>query len=102
MRLSKQDFIAADAIAKLRQVIIFKAIIKEHILYNYVPIDLQKNPHTVRYPEEDHGQENSTFEYTLDLAKSEVISLHIASLCREALGIYAQVKHTNLSVYNYF
>jgi len=26
MRLSKQDFIAADAIAKLRQVIIFKAI----------------------------------------------------------------------------
>lgn len=68
MRLSKQDFIAADAIAKLRQ----------------------KNPHTVRYPEEDHGQENSTFEYTLDLAKSQVISSHVVNLCREALGIYAQ------------
>ncbi|KAI9553238.1 hypothetical protein GHT06_021134 [Daphnia sinensis] len=67
-KLSKQDFIAADAIAKLRQ----------------------KNPHTVRYPEEDNGHENATFEYTLDISKSKVISNHIQPLCVEAKTIYVQ------------
>ncbi|XP_046454442.1 out at first protein-like [Daphnia pulex] len=67
-KLSKQDFIAADAIAKLRQ----------------------KNPHTVRYPEEDNGRENATFEYTLDVSRSNIISNQIQQLCINATAIYVQ------------
>jgi len=70
-KLSKQDFIAADAIAKLRQ----------------------KNPNTIRTAEEDLGKDNSTFDYSIDVHKSNVISTYIRPLCREAAAtgaIYAQ------------
>jgi hypothetical protein len=66
-RLLKQDFIAADAIAKLRQ----------------------KNPNTVRTAEEDAGRDNSTFDYLVDPAKAHAISSHISPLCGSG-SIYAR------------
>lgn len=58
----KDAFISSDAMSKLRQ----------------------KNPGTVRTPEEDRGRENYTMDYTVNLAQSAVISPHIAELCSEA------------------
>lgn len=58
----KGDFISTDAMAKLRQ----------------------KNPGTVRTPEEDRGHENYTMDYFVDLSKSAVLSKHIAGMCSEA------------------
>lgn len=52
MRLNKGDFIAADAIAKLRQ----------------------KNPNTIRSPEEDLGGEEAAFDYIINPAKAHLIS----------------------------
>lgn len=45
----------------------------------------------MRYPEEDNGKEEGTFEYSISLTKSHVISGQITQLCSEALAIYAQV-----------
>ncbi|XP_049789081.1 out at first protein [Schistocerca nitens] len=58
----KGDFISADAMAKLRQ----------------------KNPGTVRTPEEDRGRENFTMDLIVDVNKSGAISHHIAAVCGEA------------------
>ncbi|KAK6636249.1 hypothetical protein RUM43_009907 [Polyplax serrata] len=44
----------------------------------------QKNPGTIRIPEEDRGRENFTMTHFVDLQQSDVISEHIASLCGEA------------------
>ena len=68
MKLGKEDFIAADAIAKLRQ----------------------KNPHTIRIPEEDAGRTNSTFDYVIDQNKSGIISGLIGATCRVGASVYAQ------------
>ena len=47
---------------------------------------VQKNPNTVRTPEEDIGRENATFDYVIDLRKLNVISSHIRPLCREGVA----------------
>ena len=47
----------------------------------------------MRSPEEDLGKENATFDYTIDLRKSHVISSYIRTLCHEANptnAVYAQ------------
>lgn len=61
---------------------------------------LQKNPHTIRYPEEDNGKESSDFEYTLDLSKSSVISEHIHDLCINATAVYIQVSSFIIALKN--
>lgn len=58
----KNDFISTDAMAKLRQ----------------------KNPSTIRQPEEDRMRENYTMTAWIDLMRSPTISRHIPSLCSEA------------------
>jgi len=58
----KGEFISSDAMSKLRQ----------------------KNPGTIRTPEEDRGRENFTMDLFVNVGKSGVISRHIASLCGEA------------------
>lgn len=58
----KNDFISTDAMAKLRQ----------------------KNPSTIRQPEEDRGRENYTMTAWIDLMRSPAISRHIPNLCAEA------------------
>lgn len=59
---NKDDFISSDAMSKLRQ----------------------KNPGTIRTPEEDKGRENLTMSHFIDLHRSDVISSHISPLCAEA------------------
>lgn len=44
----------------------------------------QKNPGTIRTPEEDKGRFNYTMDYTVDVANSAIISPHIAETCNEA------------------
>uniref|UniRef100_A0A1B0GMV4 Out at first protein BRICHOS-like domain-containing protein n=1 Tax=Phlebotomus papatasi TaxID=29031 RepID=A0A1B0GMV4_PHLPP len=44
----------------------------------------QKNPSTIRIPEEDRGKENFTMTSWVTLERSSSISRHIASLCAEA------------------
>lgn len=44
----------------------------------------QKNPGTVRTPEEDRGHENYTMDFYVLLDRSAVISKHIAGMCSEA------------------
>lgn len=44
----------------------------------------QKNPGTIRIPEEDRGRENLTMTHFVDLYHSDVISSHISALCAEA------------------
>lgn len=58
----KDSFISSDAMSKLRQ----------------------KNPTTIRTPEEDKGRFNYTMDYTVDIANSAIISPHIAETCNEA------------------
>lgn len=58
----KGDFISADAMAKLRQ----------------------KNPSTIRTPEEDKGKESFTMTAWVNLNKSMPITRHLAGLCSEA------------------
>lgn len=58
----KDAFISSDAMSKLRQ----------------------KNPGTIRTPEEDRGRQNYTMDYTVDLTRSTVFSPHITELCSEA------------------
>lgn len=61
-RFPKDSFISSDAMSKLRQ----------------------KNPTTIRTPEEDKGRFNYTMDYTVDIANSAIISPHIAETCNEA------------------
>ncbi|EDS43566.1 out at first protein [Culex quinquefasciatus] len=61
-KFQKGDFITADAMAKLRQ----------------------KNPSTIRSPEEDRGKENYTMTGWVLLDRAGPISRHIAPLCSEA------------------
>uniref|UniRef100_A0AAR5QD80 Out at first protein n=1 Tax=Dendroctonus ponderosae TaxID=77166 RepID=A0AAR5QD80_DENPD len=58
----KNSFISSDAMSKLRQ----------------------KNPSTVRTPEEDHGRLNHTMDYSVVLKHSHVISPFIKDICAEA------------------
>lgn len=60
--IQKDEFISSDAMAKLRQ----------------------KNPGTIRTPEEDRGLENFTMDVFVDVPRSAVISKHIVDLCSEA------------------
>ncbi|XP_065085454.1 out at first protein isoform X1 [Ochlerotatus camptorhynchus] len=61
-KFQKGDFITADAMAKLRQ----------------------KNPSTIRTPEEDKGKENYTMTGWVVLDRASPISRHIPPLCSEA------------------
>lgn len=61
-KFQKNDFISSDAMAKLRQ----------------------KNPSTIRQPEDDRGRENYTMTAWVVLDRSASISRHITSLCSEA------------------
>ncbi|KAF4520799.1 hypothetical protein B566_EDAN002377 [Ephemera danica] len=58
----EEGFIAPDAMAKLRQ----------------------KNPGTVRTPEEDRGRQNATMDALLEPAAAARISPHLPGLCAEA------------------
>ncbi|KAJ8922637.1 hypothetical protein NQ315_007669 [Exocentrus adspersus] len=58
----KDSFISSDAMAKLRQ----------------------KNPSTIRTPEDDLGRTNHTMDYVVVLKHSGIISPHIADMCAEA------------------
>uniref|UniRef100_A0A1B6L0A5 Out at first protein n=1 Tax=Graphocephala atropunctata TaxID=36148 RepID=A0A1B6L0A5_9HEMI len=60
--IDKNEFISADAMSKLRQ----------------------KNPGTIRIPEEDRGRENFTMDLFVDVARAAVISKHVPALCAEA------------------
>jgi len=61
-KFNKGDFISSDAMAKLRQ----------------------KNPHTIRTPEEDKGRETYTMSSWVQLNRSLPITRHLQSLCAEA------------------
>lgn len=45
---------------------------------------MQKNPTTIRTPEEDRGKENFTMTGWVNLDRSTPISRHLSSLCSEA------------------
>ncbi|XP_018324718.1 out at first protein [Agrilus planipennis] len=59
---TRDAFISSDAMSKLRQ----------------------KNPGTIRTPEEDRGRQNYTMTYSVDLGRSSIISPHISDMCTEA------------------
>ncbi|XP_054760052.2 out at first protein-like isoform X1 [Lytechinus pictus] len=61
-KFSKSEFISSDAMSKLRQ----------------------KNPGTIRNPEEDKGKESLTFDMSVSLERSARISPHIYNTCMEA------------------
>uniref|UniRef100_A0A182K6A9 Out at first protein BRICHOS-like domain-containing protein n=1 Tax=Anopheles christyi TaxID=43041 RepID=A0A182K6A9_9DIPT len=61
-KFQKGDFITADAMVKLRQ----------------------KNPSTIRTPEEDRGKENYTMTGWVLLDRATPISRHVAPFCVEA------------------
>jgi len=63
-RISKGDYIASDAIAKLRQ----------------------KNPHAERQAEEDLPELGYQMEVLVQLNQSAAISPHVSRLCAEAAG----------------
>lgn len=62
LRFQKSEFISSDAMSKLRQ----------------------KNPGTIRQPEEDRGKDRLSLELFVDLEKSSVISHHLHNICAEA------------------
>lgn len=70
----KDSFISSDAMAKLRQ----------------------KNPSTIRTPEEDNGRTNRTMDYVVLLQHSGIISPHIADLCNEA-GSATYTRHEDIA-----
>lgn len=70
---SKDSFIPSDAMAKLRQ----------------------KNPSTIRTPEEDLGRTNHTMDYVVLLKHSSIISPHIAEVCAEA-GVATYTLHEDV------
>ncbi|XP_072048933.1 out at first protein homolog [Amphiura filiformis] len=61
-RFAKNEFISSDAMSKLRQ----------------------KNPGTIRNPEEDKGKEHITLDLGIHLEKSSRISPYIYNICSEA------------------
>ncbi|CAN8013786.1 unnamed protein product [Ixodes persulcatus] len=61
-RFNKVNFIPVDAMSKLRQ----------------------RNPLAVREPEEERGREQLGMDLSVDLSRAEVISPHLAPLCKEA------------------
>ncbi|XP_071485945.1 out at first protein-like [Diadema antillarum] len=63
-KFSKTEFISSDAMSKLRQ----------------------KNPGTIRNPEEDKGSELLTFDLSINLDNAGRISPHIQETCKEAKG----------------
>nr|CAH7765304.1 unnamed protein product [Callosobruchus chinensis] len=69
----KDSFISSDAMSKLRQ----------------------KNPSTIRTPEEDLGRTNHTMEYMVLLKHAGIISPHIVDLCAEA-GPYTYTLHEDV------
>lgn len=69
----KDSFISSDAMSKLRQ----------------------KNPSTIRTPEEDVGRTNRTMDYVLVLQHSGIISPHVADLCAEA-GAATYARHEDI------
>ncbi|XP_063927942.1 out at first protein [Zophobas morio] len=69
----KESFISSDAMSKLRQ----------------------KNPSTIRTPEEDLGRTNYTMDYTVVLPHSGLISPFIGDLCAEA-GEATYTRHADL------
>ncbi|RZC35479.1 OAF domain containing protein, partial [Asbolus verrucosus] len=69
----KDSFISSDAMSKLRQ----------------------KNPSTIRTPEEDLGRTNYTMDYTVVLPHSGLISPYISDLCAEA-GEATYTRHVDL------
>lgn len=75
-RYPKDSFISSDAMSKLRQ----------------------KNPGTVRTPEEDRGRANYTMDYTVDLSRAAIISPHIPDVCSEA-GDATFVRHEDIVVW---
>lgn len=56
----------------------------------------QKNPSTIRTPEDDLGRTNHTMDYVVVLKHSSVISPHIAELCAEA-GIATYTVHEDVT-----
>lgn len=72
----KESFISSDAMSKLRQ----------------------KNPSTIRTPEEDLGRTNYTMDYTVVLPHSGLISPFIGDLCAEA-GEATYTRHTDLMMW---
>lgn len=107
-RLSKSDFISTDAMSKLRQVrfhseyriiLLFTQVNLICLRFYFTKIDIvfyyfaiiimvyifgQKNPSTIRQPEEDRGRENYTMTSWVNLPFSSPISRHVAALCNEA------------------
>ncbi|XP_067130570.1 out at first protein [Centruroides vittatus] len=63
-RFSKNEFISADAMSKLRQ----------------------RNPGAVRQPEDDKGKEIFDMDLSIELDKSSVISIHLPLFCDEAVN----------------
>lgn len=45
---------------------------------------MQKNPGTIRTPEEDRGRENFTMDLFVDVPRAGVISKHVPVICAEA------------------
>ncbi|BFF94799.1 out at first protein [Drosophila madeirensis] len=62
-KFNKGDFISSAAMAKLRQ----------------------KNPHTIRTPEEDKGRETYTMSSWVQLNRSLPITRHLQTICAEAM-----------------
>lgn len=73
----KGDFISSDAMSKLRQ----------------------KNPSTIRAPEEDKGKETFVMTSWLHLNRSSVISKHLKSLCNEASD-FTYVRDVDLTAWS--
>lgn len=61
-RFQRDEFISPDAMSKLRQ----------------------KNPTTLRSPEDDRGKENYTLTAWVDLDRATPISRHLGAMCIEA------------------
>lgn len=61
-RFINNEFISSDAMSKLRQ----------------------KNPSAIRHPEEDKTPESHTMDLILNLEHANVISPHIATVCKDA------------------
>lgn len=68
-RFGKNEFIASDAMSKLRQ----------------------KNPTAIRSPEEDKGVERHVLDLLVNLDQSSVLSHHMANFCKDAVdNVYAK------------
>jgi len=51
-----------------------------------VVVDWQKNPSTIRHPEEVRGMETFEMDITLNVAAAHIVSPHISPLCHDAAG----------------